>query len=507
MKNNYYVKRKSIKPILLFIGLFLSSVAFQTYAKTTLVVNSIQDGTQSEVTSLATGGTITLRYALQYATRDAVKFDASLAGKTITLTNGEIAIAKAVVVDGESFNITIDANQASRIFNVSDGNTANAIGVSIKNLAFKNGKYTVAGNGGGGAILNEENLSVEHSIFENNSAGASTYSGGGAILIIKTSGTDAQLNINNCLFKNNTLTSGYSQSGGGAVGAANFGAGTIKITIENSVFIGNTSFKQGGAVAAFFNATCIMLSNTFINNHAYLYNQPDVYTTSVGGGGAVFSSTSKFTLGGNLFLGNTAGIDENQTANDVHARGTYAHVFTDLGYNVYQADITNSGVDDASTIPTFVWNTDNKLVTSAINSILTFNATAVGGYYLTAAGNTETRIVPQSFISANILTTDIAGVIRGGSTYYNSGAKEYNASSGLFNPRATYEELKCYPNPVKGILYFEEPINGKIDLLSTEGKVIYSAENVTSIDMGGYSPGIYFLRVDNNKLAKIVKTN
>ena len=83
---------------------------------------------------------------------DAIRFDAALAGSTVTLTGGQLNVTKAVSISGltGSSGITISGNNASRHFNFTDSTVA-SLTVSINNLTLTNGFA-----GGGGSFLNQE---------------------------------------------------------------------------------------------------------------------------------------------------------------------------------------------------------------------------------------------------------------------------------------------------------------------------------------------------------------
>ena len=107
-------------------------------------------------------GHLSLREAIGLAnansnpdTIDTIKF--SLAGQTIVLTLGELALTEDVTIDGDvdgdhKADITISGNDASRIFNISGGNTD----VTLQSLTLTDG-HAVAGlgltDGQGGAVL------------------------------------------------------------------------------------------------------------------------------------------------------------------------------------------------------------------------------------------------------------------------------------------------------------------------------------------------------------------
>lgn len=60
-----------------------------------------------------------------------------------------------------------------------------------------------------------------------------------------------------------------------------------------------------------------------------------------------------------------------------------------------------------------------------------------------------------------------------------------------------------YPNPVSDILYLSNiDKHSKIVLYNAKSQLIYSGEGINSIDVSGYSSGIYILRIINNKTKK-----
>ena len=96
------------------------------------------------VTTTADSGAGSLRAVIAAAASgDTIAFNASLSGKTITLTSGEILINKNLTITGPgSANLTITGNGASRIFFMNGGT------VSVSGLTISDG---VALGGGGGA--------------------------------------------------------------------------------------------------------------------------------------------------------------------------------------------------------------------------------------------------------------------------------------------------------------------------------------------------------------------
>src|SRR5207237_9801889 len=92
------------------------------------------------VTSPADSGTGSLRAEIAAAqSGDTIDFAPSLAGQTITLTSGELAINTSLNIEGLGADeLTISGNNASRVFDIS-GSTTN---VEIADLTIADGLAT-----------------------------------------------------------------------------------------------------------------------------------------------------------------------------------------------------------------------------------------------------------------------------------------------------------------------------------------------------------------------------
>jgi len=161
-----------------------------------------------QVTTIADSGAGSLRSAIVTAgSGDTITFAAALAGATITLTSGEIAITKSLAIQGLGANqLTISGNNSSRIFDVSDG----AVTLAISGLTLENGNATA---GRGGAIASLGNLVVDDVQFQFNQAA----DGGGALAVAKTAAGDVgRALVRGSTFANNAVA-GSSGAGGGAI--------------------------------------------------------------------------------------------------------------------------------------------------------------------------------------------------------------------------------------------------------------------------------------------------
>jgi hypothetical protein len=168
------------------------------------------------VTSTADSGAGSLREAIAMANAgDTVVFASTLSGQTITLTSGELLMAKNLTISGPGASLlTISGGGASRLFNVSGAVTVTLSGMTLT------GGYV---NGDGGAILN---------------------SGG-------------HLTVNECLVSSNTC----SQNGGAIIIAGG------SATVNNSALAGNDSGLYGGAI--YVDGGRVTLNqSTLAGNHA-----------------------------------------------------------------------------------------------------------------------------------------------------------------------------------------------------------------------------------------------
>ena len=112
------------------------------------------------VTNTADSGTGSLRNAIASANStagaDATVFDDSFnSPRTITLTSGQLTITNDLTITGPgAANLTVSGNNASRVFNVDDGNFGTVRTVRIEGLTVTAGQF--AGSGGG--VHNAEGL-------------------------------------------------------------------------------------------------------------------------------------------------------------------------------------------------------------------------------------------------------------------------------------------------------------------------------------------------------------
>jgi hypothetical protein len=308
---------------------------------------------QYVVTNTNDGGSGSLRQAVldnNAAGDGIITFDASLAGQTIILASGELAINQDVTILGPWSTLTISGNHASRIFD----DAAN-VNVSLFGLTLIDGSSAT----GGGAILNAGTLNLSQSTISGNSAaeGGGIYNSSGGSLLISNStvsGNTAQLSgggiwtygtltLNNSTLSGNTAGSATSTGYGGglyaAVGTSNtisdstfsnnyariagggiLTAGGTSVAISNSTLAGNSTQYYGGGIANSWSGGALGSTMTITNSTLSANN-----AGSAGGGIFNGSPGVGLSLANTIVAGNTA-----PSSPDIQSTNTIAS----LGYNL-----------------------------------------------------------------------------------------------------------------------------------------------------------------------------
>ena len=228
---------------------------------------------QNAVDNTASGAILTLIDDYTYASGDLILL-------------GGISINKNLVIDGGGH--TIDADNQTRIFNVSDG-----VIVVLENITFVNGNDNLMGSKGG-AVYSEGNLSVESCTFTNNTAYF------GAALYVAASG---DLKVNGSTFRNNV---GVLQ--GGAIYAEN------KLIVSNSVFENNMAEHGGSGIKATGTTTVtdsVFESNsanfgTISANDGLTVSNSEFKNNSAGQNGGAIRSANDTSITSSFFQNNTA---------------------------------------------------------------------------------------------------------------------------------------------------------------------------------------------------------
>lgn len=254
-------------------------------------VNTLADGPVN-----LSDSALTLRDALFAANSgDVINFEPSLftAGPgTITLNQGRLLVATDLTISGPGASLlTINANHASRVLNVSDGGDRSDKSVTLSGLTISGGSFdhTALGSALGGGIFNDEILTIQNCTITDNTSGIGGGIFNGGVLTVRNStisgneatahdldgeggggiANNATLTVENCTISGN-LADGH---GGGIRNRSG-------LLVQNSTISGNLANDDGGGI--WNSGTVIVRSSTVTQNHA---NNDNINS---GRGGGIF---------------------------------------------------------------------------------------------------------------------------------------------------------------------------------------------------------------------------
>lgn len=184
------------------------------------------------------GPDVSLREAIRMANAspgpDTIDFEPDMGRTRILLTHGPLHISDDLTILGPQRKLTINGNDASQLFQINRNGGSNIM-VQMSNLRLTKGSTA----GGGGAILNQENLTLDNVFLGYNVARGGNLTGGGAIF-----NKGGNLTLRNC-----SLHENRTEKAGGAIFNDN-GQVTIKNTglTENIGQSGGALYSLGGGV-------------------------------------------------------------------------------------------------------------------------------------------------------------------------------------------------------------------------------------------------------------------
>jgi hypothetical protein len=256
------------------------------YVLSTLVVTNNSD------TGISGDGSLRGELAAA-ASGDTIAFAGSLKGKTITLTQGELALSRSLTIAGPVANpVTISGHHASRVFDITSSSaivTLSGLTITLGG-AFKGGgidntgtltvsQCSLSSNSAGvvgGGIDNTGTVTVSQSSLSGNSAG---FDGGG---IYNEGG--ATLTVSQCSLSGNSadLGGGIANSGG-------------TVTVSQSSLSGNSAGFGGGGIYNEGGATLTVSQCSLSGNSAGL-------------GGGIDNLSGTVTVSQSALSGNSAGL-------------------------------------------------------------------------------------------------------------------------------------------------------------------------------------------------------
>lgn len=227
---------------------------------------------------------------------------------TITLTSGELLIAKSLNVSGPGAGkLAVSGNGSSRVFRVDAPGGTKQINVTISGLTLRNGLAD-----SGGAVWNDENLSLTAMVLRNNSACTTSGRGCNGGGLYNTSSNPV---LTDMVFVGNKAGSGgggmfntdhsspvltrvtFQDNQAAAGGGGMFNHDYSNPTLTETTFTGNSTQSLGGGMYNTSNSSPTLMDAVFSGNSARFY------------GGGMYSSYGSSPIVVNAsFLGNTADL-------------------------------------------------------------------------------------------------------------------------------------------------------------------------------------------------------
>jgi hypothetical protein len=315
---------------------------YQATSDLNLLVDTLDDESDGDYSR----GDLSLREAIELANlwggHDTIGFDPALAGGTILLTMGELAITDSLTILGLGADLlTIDASgndptpdvnngDGSRILNIDDGVGGATMNVELVGLRLTGGDVPLIDEfSGGGAIYSKESLSVTDSnisgnaaflgggiftiayggttritastisnnVSQSNSGGIRTYYGTTIIIDSTISGNSARadgggissLSSNTMTILGSTISGNSAGSNGGGIWSSHV------LTVTNSIISDNSSGREGGGIRAFEGMLTVVGSTISGNSASWV-------------GGGIGSLAVTTTITNTTISGNSAGL-------------------------------------------------------------------------------------------------------------------------------------------------------------------------------------------------------
>ena len=345
------------------------------------------------VTNLNDGANVagSLRAAIAAANAtvgpDIIEFTPGLNG-TITLTNGELTITDSVTIVGLGADVTVDANDLSRVFTINDGDDSTEQTVEISGLTITGGN---ADDGGG--VFNAEDLVLSEMVIRGNNA---TNDGGGVF-----NAAEARTRIFDSSIRRNSAV----DDGGGV---ANDYYGTL--VLVRSTISGNSADDDGGGVT---NNGLLRARRSRINNNTAGQDgggiDNDIYSIAILDNSTISNNTAE-RYGGGIYNDYVGTLEVNQT--------TIAGNSGDYGggvFNSFLADttITNSTIsgNTADSYGGGIANDDYAPLLVS-NSTISGNAAGIAGGGISNAAD-AIAVVENTTISDNFAIGTGGGIDNG----------------------------------------------------------------------------------------------
>lgn len=280
-------------------------------ATVTIFVGPVGELTVTTATDESDGdfsaGDLSLREAILLAAvadgTQTIRFGTALDGQTIAYALGQMRIDSNVNIVGLGRDrLTLDAQNASRLFLVLQGITASFSGMTLQNglAATADNGFASDGVGGGIYVQHYSTITLDGVTV----AGCTAHADGGGLAF----SSGVTVHLDDTIFSNNLAR----EEGGGLWGFQWYDQRTTRqgtLGITDSTFDHNTAYEQGGGVSVGWYVSDIR-DSLFTGNHVVgdFYDYTGSSSIPFGGGG-LHLAVGTAVVSGCTFLNNTSGWD------------------------------------------------------------------------------------------------------------------------------------------------------------------------------------------------------
>ena len=399
---------------------------------------------------------------------DTITFDASLAGRTITLSGSELSVDKGITIDANGIGgMTINANSKSRVFSVSGG-TADApvelisltitsgnsyYGISWEGFAdwvkYADGSYSVKGGG----IYNSGTLTLTSCTVSGNNAGIDIqedpdidfprsyggfYAYGGGIY------SNGTLMMTNCTVSGNTVGVVVTDADS-HFNSCSYGGGIYNSTYSSTLMMTN----------------CTVAGNTAIGDYGYGYSC----------GGGIYKGKGTLTLTNCTVSENSAnGYYDDDYGGGSYGGGIYNDLYSSTTIKLYNTIIARntarSSGDDVyrssgslyayNTISSFTGWKSGSSGNLVYDSALPLFADSANGDYTLAKNSQAINKGNNEYVEVG---TDLAGNPRIVGGTVDLGAYEYQEETIFETPSTVVTTILDVVDLSDGLISLQEAIS------------------------------------------------
>ncbi len=333
----------------------------------------------------ASGDTITFASGLSGGT---LTFGQVTTGNTSTVGSGELTISSGLNIDGDldgddTPDITIDANDTSRVINVTDG-TSTLDGLIITGGDVGNVRGAGVYIGGGSTVTIRNSRVTDNTNTGQNGAGISVGDGANTLTIA-----------------NSTIDNNSTGAGGGGLDIRD----DSMVTITDSHFYGNSAGSRAGAIELERNATLSITGSSITGNISNSENAP-----------ILIQDTASVTITNSLIAQNTGGA--------AGIRLNYGGSLT-LNSTTITGNRGDGVLIEGGYSPPRVFSVNNSIITGENNAV---NYDGGPGY-----NGTFTYTGSNVFSSATLITSSQNPTINGTSATVQTDLSQIFASTATVN--------------------------------------------------------------------------